>query len=401
MKINTQVAGGFYSVSKSTSKVITTGTNNSVQVKQFAASSCFFSKRETSALSENSASGSNHVETTDAQDLYYRQTNIASPDKITKAEAQPEQVKDLGIGFVFVNNHGYGMSAGQIMNGDSDDVVIRVRITTGESKFEAYDVNLSEVDPSNATAIEMFALCQYADANGTGVKSTWGSWNALKIFSTSFDEIIEYSSFEEVASKKMDWSKALSESKYTLEKQSTGETMSAADVIKMLKDTLIERHKLTKENIKNGDDWRKMTDDQWDKLIEQIDKYIDDIKKAIENAEELQEEAAKKGAAKAPGHRKALAASMAALYAAANGFVGEAFESDERSLEESSWTYELQTNDQVVMATAKMANEFASATLSKAQEMTLTDNTIFGISEVDKDLVDEDEEEKKSKLFFD
>ncbi|MDD7628754.1 MAG: hypothetical protein PUJ54_11105 [Lachnospiraceae bacterium] len=153
---------------------------------------------------------------------------------------------------------------------------------------------------------------------------------------------------EEAVSEKRNWGKALSESKLTLEKQSTGETLSAADVFKMLKDTMLEAHKLTKENIKKEDDFRKMSEDQWDKLITYVDKYIDDRKKELEKVKELQEEAIMKGAASAPADTKTISASKAALIAAANGIVGE-----------------------------------APDVLSKAQELALTGDTTAGISETE------------------
>ena len=303
MEVNTQIANGYYSAYRSTKRV---------DVKEMSA---FTLKTEC--------------------------------DSSAFDQTIPE-TKSLGIGFLFVGDHGYGMSAEQILNSDSDDILVRVEITKGENNFETYDVNLSEVDTGSATVIEMFALCQYADANGTGVNSTWGSFHALKTFSTPFGERLEYSSLDEAVSEKRNWGKALSESKLTLEKQSTGETLSAADVFKMLKDTMLEAHKLTKENIKKEDDFRKMSEDQWDKLIAYVDKYIDDRKKELERLKELQEEAIMKGAASAPADTKTIAASKAALIAAANGIVGE-----------------------------------APDVLSKAQELALTGDTIAGISETE------------------
>lgn len=321
MEVNTQIANGYYSAYRSTKRV---------DVKEMSA----FTLK------------------TDCDSSAFDQTI-------------PE-TKSLGIGFLFVGDHGYGMSAEQILNGDSDDILVRVKITKGENNFETYDVNLSEVDTGSATVIEMFALCQYADANGTGVNSTWGSFHALKTFSTPFGERLEYSSLEEAVSEKRNWGKALSESKLTLEKQSTGETLSAADVFKMLKDTMLEAHKLTKENIKKEDDFRKMSEDQWDKLIAYVDKYIDDRKKELERLKELQEEAIMKGAASAPADTKTIAASKAALIAAANGIVGE-------------------TPD----------------VLSKAQELALTGDTTAGISETEnaKECATLDESDGKKKTW--
>ena len=356
MEVNTQIANGYYSAYRSTKRV---------DVKEMSA----FTLK------------------TDCDSSAFDQTI--------------SETKSLGIGFLFVGDHGYGMSAEQRLNGDSDDILVRVKITKGENNFETYDVNLSEVDTGSATVIEMFALCQYADANGTGVNSTWGSFHALKTFSTPFGERLEYSSLEEAVSEKRNWGKALSESKLTLEKQSTGETLSAADVFKMLKDTMLEAHKLTKENIKKEDDFRKMSEDQWDKLIAYVDKYIDDRKKELERLKELQEEAIMKGAASAPADTKTIAASKAALIAAANGIVGEAPEPEASPVEKVSWTYDLQTEDQTVLATAKMANEFAPDVLSKAQELALTGDTTTGISETEnaKECATLDESDEKKKTW--
>ncbi len=77
-------------------------------------------------------------------------------------------------------------------------------------------------------------------------------------------------------------------------KESTGETMSAADVFKMLVETLKEEHKLTPDNIAVEEDWREMDDENWNKLLEHIDKYIDDFKERLKQLEEQTEKAAMK-----------------------------------------------------------------------------------------------------------
>ena len=178
------------------------------------------------------------------------------------------------------------------------------------------------------------------------------------------------------------------------------EKMSVADEFKMLKETIIEERKLTADNIKKEDDWRKMDDEQWDKLVEHIDKYIDAHKEELEHLKEQQEEAAMKSGANAPADRKAEAASNAALRAASNGIAGEEQDSDASHLEKLSWTYKMQTDDQAILAKAKMANEFAPDMLSKSQEIALTGDTAVGISETETQKecasVEEDENKKKT-----
>lgn len=153
-----------------------------------------------------------------------------------------------------------------------------------------------------------------------------------------------------------------------------------------LKEKMIEEHKLTNENIKNEDDWRYMSDDQWDKLLENYDNYIDDIKEKQEKIEELREEAVKKATIYAPAEMKAEAASKAALIATTNGIVGaRVLDRDASILDKLSWTYDMQTEDQTILATAKMANEFAPYIVSKAQQLALIGDNKVDIREEDKE----------------
>ena len=156
-------------------------------------------------------------------------------------------------------------------------------------------------------------------------------------------------------------------------------------------------HILTPDNIQKEDDWREMDEKQWNKLMEHVDKVIEDYKEELEYVEEMQKEAATKAIANAPADKRAAAASKAMLKAAANGMTGEVTNEDEDSLEKSSWTYEMETDDQVILATAKMANEFAPDMLTKAQEMALTGETSVGISatETVKECASLEEEENK------
>lgn len=314
-------------------------------------------------------------------------------------EQKRESIKDLGIGFLFVGNLGMGMSASEVTSSAPDEVIVRVKVSKGGNATETFDINISAVDARNASAIEMFALCQYADVTGTGVDDKWGSWHALKQFSVPAGEVLEYATLEDAVNKKQDWTKALSESSDIIERKSTGETMSAADVFQMLKETMIKEHRLTSDNIKNEEDWREMDAEEWDKLIERIDQYIDALKEELEHMEEIRKEAVWKAMAEAPAAMRTSATSKAMLKVAANGIVGAETDEDVSQLEKNSWTYDLQTEDQVSLATAKLANEYGADMLSKSQEMALIGDTSVGIREAEKLMesasVAENEEKKK------
>lgn len=92
---------------------------------------------------------------------------------------------------------------------------------------------------------------------------------------------------------------------------------------------IIEEHKLTPDNIQKEDDWRT------------------------------------------------------ALNAVANGIAGVSSDQDASDLEKSSWTYKMQTDDQAILAKAKMANEFASDMLAKSRELASTGDRSVGLSETE------------------
>jgi CRISPR/Cas system CMR-associated protein Cmr5 small subunit len=168
------------------------------------------------------------------------------------------------------------------------------------------------------------------------------------------------------------------------DKKNSESLQSTSDTFQMLKEKFMEENKLNKENRKDEDDWRTMSDDQWDKLVEHIDTYIDEYKEDLEKRKELQQEAAMKGAANAPAYRRTNAAASAALKAVSNGIAeGGQTERDETELEKMSWTYGLETDDQTVLTAAKMANEYAHRTLLKSQELALTGDTSVGITQTD------------------
>ena len=142
-----------------------------------------------------------------------------------------------------------------------------------------------------------------------------------------------------------------------------------------------EAHEITAQKLREDADWRDMTDEEWDKMLEGMDQYIDAFKERLKLQEELQEEAAKKAAAEADSAMKTTAASAAALNVAAGGsgdvVAGSGDERNEVSTgeevkHEKNWTKLLQTDDQTILRVAKRAQEMESMAMSKYQEVMLT-----------------------------
>ena len=307
-------------------------------------------------------------------------SEVHASEKVQEESTGKEQITPLGIGFANAGNMGYGMSASLVTKPGCDDTIIRVKVATGNGS-EYVDANLSKFDPKNATAVEVFAYCRYKDAVGEGVNNKWGSWNAMKIV-ISPTAGMDFGSLDNILNEKMDWTGALAKSKTILEEEKTGETISAAELLKLFEET----HKLTAQELKEEKDWREMSEDEWDKMLEGIDKYIDAFKERIRKLKEMQEEAARKAAMQASPDMKATAAASAALNVAAGGFLdGEVSEEDVVNDEsfEKNWTKKLETDDQTILRTAKAAQDMEKKAMSKYEEVMLTDNTTVGIARTD------------------
>ncbi len=74
----------------------------------------------------------------------------------------------------------YGMRAMLSEESTPDRPIVQI-ISNLDGKKEVFNVDISQVDPENATRMEMFALCSYADKMGQGTGSTFGSFQTLKI----------------------------------------------------------------------------------------------------------------------------------------------------------------------------------------------------------------------------
>lgn len=295
-----------------------------------------------------------------------------TPDISDKEMAEEQPLP--GFETALAGDMGYGMKASLVISDSTDDVIVRVKIAKGGGDYESVDVNLSEFDPKSATAVEMFAYCQYKDAMGEGSDHTWGSWNAIKKVISPADGM-DFGSLENIMNEKRNWTGALAKSKTYMENPKTGETLSAADLLKMFE----EQNKLTAEELKEGDDWRSMSEDDWDKLLSGVDDYIDAYKEDIRERVKKQLEAAQKAALEADAEMRNAAAQEAALSVAASGYDGgdnaEGTESAESAGDdpgidhEKNWTRELKTDDQTVLRTAKAAQAMENMVLSRMEQI--------------------------------
>ena len=181
-------------------------------------------------------------------------------------------------------------------------------------------------------------------------------------------------------------------------------TESLSDVIKDFK----EAHKISAQDLKEEKDWRDMSVEEWDKMIEGVDKYIDAFKERQRKMKEMQDEAAQKAALEADPEMRTMAASSAALAVASGVAPGKSEEGEAEGVSteegvdhEKNWTKKLKTDDQTVLMTANEAQKMERNALSKLQEVQLTDSTIVGVSSTRgaTECASVDEDENKEKVW--
>ena len=159
-------------------------------------------------ITNHTASG---VYTNDYKNKSMPKQDYENTMKMKMPETENKENKVLGMGFLHDKNNpiSYGMTAKYAEDYSEDNPVIKVNVTKPNGK-EEYLININEVNPRNASEIEMFALCSYADAKGIGTGGTFGSWQTLNYYrdNASHNGYFELSngtdSFQNV---KQDWMK--------------------------------------------------------------------------------------------------------------------------------------------------------------------------------------------------
>ena len=118
----------------------------------------------------------------------YRRTQTADKEffaGITETSEKTEK-KSSGkvIGLTTIpyenSNLSYGLTARYAADSTEENPIIQVTSNYG-GKTVSYNVNIKEVNPENASQLEMFALCSYADDKGLGKGGTFGSYHKLKL----------------------------------------------------------------------------------------------------------------------------------------------------------------------------------------------------------------------------
>lgn len=139
-----------------------------------------------------------------------KETNQPDFSQMTLKEGKSES-GILGIGLLRVpgTDMSYGISARYAEDSTEEEPVIRVKVQTASGPQD-YDIHVKDVDPANATEIEMFALCNYVDDKGKGTGSTFGSWQTLNYYRNNAvynGEFGESNTTEAFCTMRLDWTK--------------------------------------------------------------------------------------------------------------------------------------------------------------------------------------------------
>ena len=202
----------------------------------------------------------------------------------------------LGMAFLDVGkSQSLGMTASYLSKSTPDNPMIQVGITYPGGVKETYEVAINEIDPSNATELEMFALCNYNDALGKKeVASTFGRWHVLKNNGRNAEMIGSFSmahSVEEFTTVRQDWNAMVGSMKEN--HMNAGVFKQALDADKLLEmfkeymDAMYERIQsgnIAEPSIQIGG--ASYTQEEWDKMLENFDDIEADIREEMRKEHE-------------------------------------------------------------------------------------------------------------------
>lgn len=119
----------------------------------------------------------------------YQKTGDAKTDAFFESISSAAEIattkrtgKSLGMTTIpYSDMLSYGMSAGYSDASTEEDPIVQVHAIYGCATM-TYDVHVKQVNPSNASQLEMFALCCYTDDQGITERGSFGSYSRMKVF---------------------------------------------------------------------------------------------------------------------------------------------------------------------------------------------------------------------------
>ena len=107
----------------------------------------------------------------------------SSFDRVGKYMEEQNVSRVIGQAGVFFEAEGkrYEMQARYAPDSTTDNPIVRVTVKEG-NEWVSYDVKVFEVDPRNASQLEIFAMMSYADDQGISRTGSMGSYKQLQMY---------------------------------------------------------------------------------------------------------------------------------------------------------------------------------------------------------------------------
>lgn len=237
-----------------------------------------------------------------------RQQMFGNSGAVTKAEGE---VKGEMLGLTMVPEPGqsmvYGMRAILPEDSTPDKPVVQIVSNLGGNR-EVYNVDISKIDPQNASQLEMFALLSYSDKMGISDGGTFGSFHQAKIYAGNAQDngyIENLTGHKAFFSYKFDWVKAIGtmEGEYftaqaynqyenckkllavfdvfSKDKEQTNEDTDFLELLRSRKDEILEKVKKGETEPKIQTGAQSFTEKEWDRLLERFDSAEEAIRKMM------------------------------------------------------------------------------------------------------------------------
>lgn len=253
-------------------------------------------------------------------DREYKCSKVLKGERFNCEQAQElesDESRMLGIGFLRDSATGisYGMSASYAKDYSKDNPVIEVSVTKGQNNIEKYYINIKEVNPANATEIEMFALCNYADANGMGTGGTFGSWQTLNYYRRNADfngNFVLTDTTDLCSTFRQNWLSMVSSLMQVY--NDAGLFEQGLDGNKLIDLFQVSGYEVSEDKVRDGKNYIEIihnrieeiyekivsgetqpsiaigagefTEEEWDKLIQEFDKVQEKLRKEIEDTKD-------------------------------------------------------------------------------------------------------------------
>lgn len=194
---------------------------------------------------------------------------------ITKTSVKTDNILADDILNDTSSNTSYNITAEYAQASTDENPIITVKIRDNNNITQEYNVNIKNINPKNATAIEIFALCSYADniRNSVGSQDVINYYKSTAVENSYFEDT---STLSEYTSLKQDWKKMISDvMKDFTDLCSFKQVLDGKSILNMFDIPL----KISNQKYPD----KSMTDKQWKAFLSKIDKAIEDYQKQLDN----------------------------------------------------------------------------------------------------------------------